>query len=181
MKNSIFFPVIAFLIVSPSFANQKSDAKLKFTPSVGAVRELSLEELTQSLGEAELLVQSAPAYGGKSKKFIGFDFAKLLKKLDPSLELTRPFSVKITTLDGWNAPPYSSDVLLRGNALLAVREAKETITSPASEDGFWTIAVDGKTKKHFYPGPFYLVWNAKGKNPDIMPLQVASIQIVPSK
>lgn len=143
------------------------------------VQSIGLATMSERLASKTLTVNSNPAYGGASKKYQGFDLLQFLKEADPDLDLSAPFWLEVTTLDGWKAPAYSSEILISGKALLAVRELKETLTSPISDDGLWSIVVT--PKKTFYPGPFYIVWNDSGKNPDVMPLQVASIRISLSK
>lgn len=142
----------------------------------GTSEEIDLLKITKKLQKSSLTVISNPAYKGAKKKYEGYRLIDFLKQFVPAFDASKPFWLEITTEDGWKAPIYYSGTLLSGKAMLAVREAKQTLTEPISKDGLWSIVVT--EKKNFYPGPFYLVWNDKGKNPDVMPLQVSKIHLL---
>ncbi len=155
--------------------NKKVEIGISFTSSTGETSWLNRVAL-EKLRTSSLVVKANPAYNGATKEYVGLSFIDFLKLFDPSLTVSEPFWIKVTTIDGWTPPIYKSSLLIKGEALIATREKPSTLSSPISEDGLWTIVVT--EKKNFYPGPFYIVWNDSGKNPDIMPLQVASIQVL---
>jgi hypothetical protein len=171
------FALIFLFASHPLSAAPKNGPVLKIVGPRGT-QTFSISELAKLATKEKLEVKAAPAYGYKKKIFIGIHLLDLIEETQPFLDFTKPFTVKVTTLDGWTAPLYPAELLVRGNALLATREAKETITEPKSKDGLWTMAVDPKSKKEIHPGPFYLVWNDTDKNPDVMPLQVQTIEII---
>lgn len=160
-------------------ATQNLPAIIKLTSTDNTVTDVSIHEFETRVALSELTI-SNPAYKGLKKSYEGFDFIKIVKVIDPDLIASKkPFWIQVTTLDGWTAPVYESKTLIAGKALLAIRELPATLTQPVSQDGKWSIVVT--PKKEFNPGPFYLIWNDAGKNPDVMPFQVASIKVLATK
>jgi len=179
MKPLLLLFYSLFLVQCSNTKNytQNLNPKIEFTLSHGEKLFLNIDDLHKVTPLIEYQVDSNPAYAGATKKYKGFHFISILKKIDKKLNFDKPFKIEVTTLDGWKAPLYSSQLLIKSNATLAIEELKKTLSTPVSKDGKWSIVVTDK--KRLYPGPFYLVWNDTGKNSDIMPLQVSKIRILP--
>lgn len=122
------------------------------------------------------MIKSHPAYGGKSKAYTGFPLIKVFQAIDENFNTNPAQYLEVTTEDGWTAPKYNLKKLFKGEALLAIRENKSTLSKPVSKDRKWSLVV--AKEKTLYPGPFFIVWNDSGKNPDIMPLQVKQIKLI---
>lgn len=178
------------LCISSSYANEFKDPVreaggpvnkktiVEFIFPSGKHVKKSLEELSKQFSSEDLVVLSHPAYKHTSKSYRGFRLVKLLKGLDSDTAYdSKKFWIQVSCQDGWKAPPYDSDFLIRGKALLAYEEEPSSLKEPISKDGLWSLAVD--KGKQYYPGPYYLVWNdSRGKNLDIMPLQVVTISVL---
>lgn len=172
------FAILSLALASSAIAAPKLPETLKFTGLDRKEKVYSPKDF-QKIKETTLTIDSNPAYGGLKKIYRGYDFFDFLKLAAPSLDSKSKFEIEVTTHDGWTGPAYSSDLLRSGQALLAIAETEESLKKPVSEDGKWSMVVTPDST--LYPGPYYLVWNDKGKNPDTMPLQVATIKIVKPK
>lgn len=173
------FGFIWVVSVLSSLSTRAADSKnpiLELTNSDGKKISLTLKELKENFDQKSITVKSHPAYAGKLKSYIGVDFLDLLSKYDPELKLDGEYWLEIETEDGWKAPLYSSDLWRKSRLLLALKETPNSLKEPISKDGLWSLLKT--SKKVFYPGPLYLVWNETDPKRDIMPMQVATVKVL---